>query len=287
MSEEPLSQRARERTYRIMAYLSRVDGVIDEREATILEEWRSSLGLDIHRATELQREASESKSLRIGKSEAERSTLIRGIVAIVAADRVLDEKEKRRIRKLAKDLGEDPYPLVNRCRRLIERKRAADAGELLPDQLEVPQAQGAEALAEAPLGLVGLGFPVLSLLAGACYGRSLTPDSLYGWIYAFAYGGASFLTVLYLALLAHALWPLGLRESIRRAKFGIVPGLLGGAFFGVYGFTRDNIRHGHGATGSLEGHFYMVGVCAILGVLATLAPILSLGETDAPAALAS
>jgi hypothetical protein len=107
-SLEGLSLNAKRRIYKALAHVARrSDGASEHADEVVLTTYANLLGLNAE-APALRAEAlSKQSKLQLGGSEAEQEALLNGLVDLATADGELDDRERRRLRRIFTVLGVD------------------------------------------------------------------------------------------------------------------------------------------------------------------------------------
>ena len=134
------------RIYRVLVHLASGSGRIGEDERRLLDGFCEDHAIAPKEARSLEREATEPGRISVGKRPAERELLIERALELIAADGVLDEDERRTLRKLAEVIDHDFAELEQRVEAYCAGFDLIDEDE--PDDERAPRF--AAATAEPP-----------------------------------------------------------------------------------------------------------------------------------------
>lgn len=113
-----LSSEGQHRIYRILCNLAGCDGHVDPSERRVLADTAREFGITPADAATLEAEGLASEGLVIGETEGERAELIRRMIDVAAADGRLDSAERKRLVRVAKEIG---LGLTDRQAQLLPR----------------------------------------------------------------------------------------------------------------------------------------------------------------------
>lgn len=120
-----LSPNGKRRVYRTLCNMAGCEGEIPAKEREVLEHYRARFEIPSVEATEIEAQALKGEGIKVGKLKAERSVLMKGLIAVAAADGVLSKPERKRLTTFAKAVGLAPEKLEAELDRQIPSSESA------------------------------------------------------------------------------------------------------------------------------------------------------------------
>lgn len=130
-----LSERGRQRVYRVLVHVALADGEIHPNEREILDFAKDELKLGDEQVKTLEEEAARGEGLHLDSGEDDGKVTLEGRFALkflahlVVADGVLHPKEAKRLNRISKSLGVSQKQLAKLLRKSMVERTSFEASE--------------------------------------------------------------------------------------------------------------------------------------------------------------
>lgn len=128
--KDGVSSNGLRRVYRALCNLAWCDGQFDPREKEYLDAFRENYGIDAAEAAGLEQDGRDGNNLAISKRVAEQDLLLRCMIDVAAADKVVTAEEQDRLIAFGRTLGLSDAELAREIReRLTTQGKQLQKGQ--------------------------------------------------------------------------------------------------------------------------------------------------------------